>query len=323
LRAWEGRLEHLKGAEKHAVRVRWKRGPDSVRVRYGDIDTVHTDDYFLNINADDFGIEVDRVAKVYLPDQASMANLTVFDGEIRPPRKIKRGKDALLDQVVGLFEVEKTNRWFRMSDRAPLLPDLFFRRGERYTRGEMAEHLWKREVDKVMHEYMKETRRGPKKIGTKHLGLCPASAGILSRHLGHRFAVFLSFHHKDMDMAKSVYEFLAGRGLKVYFYPTANRERGDDRVTESVLAGLEQAETMLCLYTDSNHLKEKWPTWEREEFGKTIQQKPKRMFLFGPEVKNGDLPSDVRRDQMRVRCSPTPLEGELADLARRILARDR
>jgi hypothetical protein len=40
----------------------------------------------------------------------------------------------VLDQVVGLFEVERTNRWFRSPKRSPLLPDHFFRTGQRHSR---------------------------------------------------------------------------------------------------------------------------------------------------------------------------------------------
>ena len=67
---------------------------DSVHVVFGAEDEADTGHGFLNINAEDFGIEFDRIAKLSVGPDAIFC-----DGELH-------GRE-LLDRVVGLFEVGK------------------------------------------------------------------------------------------------------------------------------------------------------------------------------------------------------------------------
>jgi hypothetical protein len=69
-----------------------QRYHDAMRIRCGSEPPVHTGQGFLNLNAEDFGIEFDRIAKLSVGPQAVFC-----DGELR-------GRD-LLNRVVGLFAV--------------------------------------------------------------------------------------------------------------------------------------------------------------------------------------------------------------------------
>lgn len=99
----------------------WIDGPDSVCVRYQGGDAECSDGYFLNINAEDFGIEVDRIARIRLDEDVAM-----FDGELQG----RSGK--LVNRVIGLFRTDKVHRLITSKRWRALKPDRFFFNGEGY-----------------------------------------------------------------------------------------------------------------------------------------------------------------------------------------------
>jgi len=83
--------------------VKWDAlGPDTVQITYAGSDPKVQQGYYLNINAEDFGIEFDRVGMFEM-----QPNMVLLDGEINNHR--------LLNRPVGLFEVCKTQNAARAS----------------------------------------------------------------------------------------------------------------------------------------------------------------------------------------------------------------
>jgi hypothetical protein len=93
--------------------ARWEpSGPDSIQIRYGISPPFKHRRCYVSINSLDFGIEVDRVARMSLAP-----GVVVMDGELAGCRP--------LDRSVGLFEVEKT-RASLCHGATEFLPDMLF-----------------------------------------------------------------------------------------------------------------------------------------------------------------------------------------------------
>jgi hypothetical protein len=104
---WEERFrsQGFRGFDDVALPLKWSLPPDAdrqavehryhdaVRIRFGDDTPIYTGQGFLNINAEDFGIEFDRIAKLSVGPEAVFC-----DGELR--------SGLLLNRVVGLFALD-------------------------------------------------------------------------------------------------------------------------------------------------------------------------------------------------------------------------
>lgn len=166
-----------------ATQIEWLPGPDSVCITGGDDPMVEHKGFFLNINGEDFGIELDRVARITLPD-----SVILYDGEL------ENGK--LVNAPVGLFEVGRFNHLLRenldsryIKDSSPQLgcykPDFFFFNAEPYPSS------GKKDIDEIISDFTNEIREfrtaaemeeleRAKTMGTQY-GLCPATEAIVRR----------------------------------------------------------------------------------------------------------------------------------------------
>lgn len=155
------------------VPLTWDNGPDSLRIQMGDDPPITRRGFFLNINGADFGIELDRVAHITLPESS-----VLFGGEL------ERGH--LVNGPVGLFNVKRfpaTSTPGALQSR-PIRPDFFYFRGKRYE-GHQLDGI-------LRHDFVEELRRPllPADLRTfqtclrrgNPLGLCPATARIILRY---------------------------------------------------------------------------------------------------------------------------------------------
>ncbi|HEX9458981.1 MAG TPA: toll/interleukin-1 receptor domain-containing protein [Thermoanaerobaculia bacterium] len=168
-RLWAKFFPHRKFDDFKAqdIRIRWIKGPDSLRVNNG----LPLRGLFLNINGKDFGIEVDRVAKIRLP-----GNVTLFDGEIDGAH--------LVNAPVGLFEVGRFNRRLKKhGGGASFRPDHFFfsaalHRGgmiDRELENNFIPHIRKfREQNEI--DYLRRCIDNDQQFG-----LCPVTERIVKR----------------------------------------------------------------------------------------------------------------------------------------------
>jgi hypothetical protein len=152
------------------VTIEWQRGPDSLHIHAGHDKAVTRKDFYLNINGEDFGIEVDRIAEIRLPKSAIL-----FDGEL--------DGGWLVNSLVGLFNVADLHRRLRRGETA-FRPDFFFFDAKRYkgqkidgVLQEFAQHVRKFRTEKEIKELLSAIESG------RQYGLCPVTARIIERRL--------------------------------------------------------------------------------------------------------------------------------------------
>ncbi len=214
---WARALSRLgyHGFGEKDIELKWDHGPDLLVLRIGDERPEPTTGCFLNINAEDFGIEVDRIARLTIPDSAIL-----MDGELF--------KQKLINAPVGLF---RTDRMHTLLDRPQwriprdFAPDAFFFTGELHEHGQQVEDTVSQEyiphlTDKLSAEALKAWHRAPCKYD-----LCPATRRIIKRamkrvpttHESPRYDVFISYRHcmPDETMACDLRETLVAAGFRV------------------------------------------------------------------------------------------------------------
>jgi hypothetical protein len=132
---------NLNTLKTEEVAIEWQQGPDSLHIQVGHDELPPRRGFFLNINGEDFGIEVDRIAEIRLPKSAIL-----FDGEL--------DGGWLVNSPVGLFKVADLHRRLRRKESA-FRPDFFFFDAKRY-KGQ--------KIDGVLQEFAQHVRkfRSPK-----------------------------------------------------------------------------------------------------------------------------------------------------------------
>jgi hypothetical protein len=164
---------NLRNLEVVEVPVTWVQGPDSLRVRMGNEGAITRDGFFININGEDFGIELDRVARITLPE-----NAILFSGEM------VRGH--LLNNPIGLFNVNRfpSNIPAESLQSKPVRPDFFFFDGKLHTGDQIDEIARGPYLDHV-RTYLgdKDLKRFEERLAADScFGLCPVTARIILRH---------------------------------------------------------------------------------------------------------------------------------------------
>ena len=124
-RLWQAKLQRegwpaIDDFERILAPTKWLEGPDSLDVAFEGSPSVETTGCYLNIRAEDFGIEVDRLAKISLDE-----GVTLCDGELV--------EGQLVNSVVGLFEMHKMMDAVKAKKRE-FLPDRFFHNGRSFER---------------------------------------------------------------------------------------------------------------------------------------------------------------------------------------------
>ena len=198
---------------------KWERGPDEVTIET-DYGSNRLTDCFVNINTLDFGIEIDRIARITVTEEE-----VLYDGDVND--KI----DRVLNRPVGLFEVERVQN--ELSDgNDSFIPDRFFygleafdgKKFKQLVKGPLAKDIrsWRRLEDIVAFE----------KTSNK-LDLCPVTRSLIRRHRPEGgtgvpqrgrvwpqgpFEVFISFGQPDREHARKVFEFVNRRSHRPPFF---------------------------------------------------------------------------------------------------------
>jgi hypothetical protein len=160
------------------VPIDWHSGPDSLHIQVGHEDApIIRGGFYLNINGEDFGIEMDRVATIHLP-----STVTLFDGELEGT--------SLVKAPVGLFATESFDELLRgqqTQEGQAFRPDVFFFDAQRFDASKGADieeilsrfkaHFQQFRTSGEMANFESSVNAGT------HLGLCPVTARIVERHL--------------------------------------------------------------------------------------------------------------------------------------------
>ncbi len=270
--------------------LRWEKGPDQVKVRMGE-QSRELDNCFVNINAADFGIELDRIARITVNDR-----LVLCDGEVTAGRALNR--------PVGLFNVQRLQEEIR-EGRTSFRPDFFYQGGERYEGKEIRNRLktvllpemetWRSSHDVARFRRTAEAER---------LNLCPVTNSIIRRHMqatrsedmssrpGNDYAVFVSYAAPDQMLARKVYEALLRRNSRVFFAP-ANQDPGTWNA--HVFSALESARIFVSVGTQVEHFNRPWPKYEVDAFHMVHLGEPSAMIIpFIEGVSPESLPLPLR-----------------------------
>ncbi|MEO8257593.1 MAG: hypothetical protein ABI868_09645 [Acidobacteriota bacterium] len=149
--------------------LRWEAAPDRVTVRMG-TRIARLEDCYVNINAADFGIELDRIARITVNER-----LVLCDGELNAQRALNR--------PVGLFDVSRLQQAL-LAGRTSFVPDRFYSGGTVRPGDAIAGFL-----NRTLRRDMKRWRSAPdisrfdSTPDDQKLNLCPVTAGIIRRHI--------------------------------------------------------------------------------------------------------------------------------------------
>ena len=313
---FQDRIISLDDLEVCEVPIKWIDGPDSLRVstkrgpKSKESDDHLTSGCFLNINAADFGIEIDRVAWIRLPDTAILVDGEILDSEEVPYR--------LVNAPIGLFDVERFNREFgelAESERRnggieeEFIPDFFFRSGRRYDCGEDIRHEVEKFVETLWDEDTVERehfRREKEKFK-----LCPVTRSIVSRFLmsqsgapieqqGATVAggVFLSSSSSDYQYTKELRDVLSNKlAVPVLF---CEGDRRDANFSRWIDDSLDQAKHLVVVGTSLENISRQWVEYEWRSFHvdyfNGMKKAESNMLGFVSGIDPKDLPRPLRQN---------------------------
>jgi hypothetical protein len=244
--------------------LKWLRGNDRVVIHFGKRPPIEVAECILNINAEDFGIEIDRVAKLAL----GSGSVVLCDGEM------VRGLP--LDRVIGLFETGRFHAALA-AGRAEFFPDRVFHHGlDRTADG----------IHRVVEAYLEDvTRRGvwapdvreAYEAATCRFGLCPVTRNLIRRRLlldGPEIVppasppdVFLSFASEALPLAERVHAFLGGGGHRVFFSQESLHEAN---FGEAIDRALQEARSLVVVGMRTEHFYKGWVQYEWRSFHNDI-----------------------------------------------------
>jgi len=258
-RFWQERFSWLdfKQLEELPITLKWLDGPDCLTVQVAKDDPRVITGCFLNINAEDYGIEIDKIAKINLDD-----DVIFLDGEII--------KDRLVNAVVGLFECDRLNREVS-ADKTDYFPDYFFYNATSYKGKDIQDVIRKHfipDIDKVRtaqekHYYASCQRK---------FNLCPVTSRIIKRYLSLQtevtiepgpFDTFISFGGEDVKPAQKVFQFLRQKGKRPFF---SKETIGDPLFHRAVDDALDAAQCLVAVGTKLENLQRPWVEYEFRAF---------------------------------------------------------
>lgn len=300
------------GVSQLETALKWFNGPDIATIYAQDQKRHVVAGSYLNINAEDFGIELDRVVKINVSEDA-----LVFDGEILNGR--------LLNRLVGLFRTDKLNSRPSLKGELkvePFIPDKYFYEGVLYD-GAAFEYLMGdnfaglgdsgREGDFITH--IKEAgSRSAEEIRTwksepDKFKLCPVTRSLLQRFVRSipkqkpatgAFEVFISFGTGDEDLAGQVAQFIKERsGKSVYYYPHVQADYDFSRAIDSAL---ESAQCIVAVGSRLERLTRRWTEYEYRTFHNDVRSDKKpngKLLALVMGIDPAELPLPLRRFQVR------------------------
>jgi hypothetical protein len=295
-----------------------ERNHDAIRISYGSEPSVVTGQGFLNLNADDFGIEFDRIAKLSVGPKAVFC-----DGELRGRK--------LLNRVVGLFAVNRVQDLLAKGEHH-FLPDRIFWDGEDRTGDDpvvvIEAFLQRRGSSWAQLEETLRKDAAPNPPGDP-LDLCPVTRTIVGRHrrlreaepparlaqtVGGPFEVFISFASEDLEHARTVRDHVAATHRTFFSDVTMTSGAFADQIDHA----LDSAWAFVAVGSRVEHLNKSWVKYEWRNFHNDTKsgRKPEKspFFAFVSNIDPIDLPRPLR-EQTAVTfdaADPTPALAQLS-----------
>lgn len=301
--------------KEEGIALKWLEGPDSLLVK--DISRSQeqtTEGCFLNINAIDFGIEIDRIAKINIKESAILC-----DGEMT--------QGVLLDRIVGLFPVTD----FRVDDirnSVDYRPEIYFYNGRFYNNNNQLERTIREFMENLRHNNIRTLEETEHYEHTKRqFSLCPVTRSLLLRYLqmceqtqaernDTNCDVFISFGSEDENYANSVYSYLRNAGRRVFF-STESISTCDYHA--EIDEAIQSARYLVAVGSNPQHLKKHWVCYECRAFNimraNQRENELKELFSFITGFDCSELPLPLRVYQA-ISFQPENLESGLNNLSR-------
>lgn len=275
------------------IPLKWLDGPDAIAVRFGETQAVISGKCFLNINAEDFGIEVDRVAKLNIDEDAMLCDGELIQGQ-------------LVNQLVGLFEVRSFNDTLA-ADAREFTPDCFFYNAELFDGRRVPEKV--EQCLSALAPVRSSSERQLYEEADPKYDLCPVTRRIVKSYLLHERRtrgvkpdptsadcdVFISFGSEDTALARQVYDYLVHSARKRVFFSEESLHQADyGKVIDDAL---DKAKCLIAVGTNVRHLTKPWVEYEWRSFHQDILSGPKQeagllSFVSGCDPR--DLPRPLR-----------------------------
>ncbi len=301
-----GRFQEL------SIPLLWHGGPDMLDVRHGPTVRAQVTGCFLNVNAEDFGIEVDRVARMKLD-----GDLVLLDGSIL------RGR--LVNSPVALFETDRLDEALR-GGATTFLPDRFFYNGQAYDDGGDLEWVVRDLFLPEVKGLLADDELAAWESGERKFDLCPVTRRLLTRFraicpavhepLRAPVEVFVSFASEDRELGQKVAAFLRERKRSVFFSDDSIRESNFGR---AISDALESARHMVVVASDPAHVRKEWVAFEYQVFNNDLlcRRKPPNANLvtFASGIESDALPPFLRGREVITFPSGHPEDG-LEELGR-------
>jgi len=272
---------NLAACDEFLVKPKWTDGPDAVRVTCKGEETRLVTGCFVNVNAEDFGIEVDRVANIKVDK-----GVVIFDGEI--------SSNMSIGSPIGLFPVEEVNASVRGKAKK-FLPESFFYDAK------SCDDVPGGLINTIRDVYIPRLREKGiiskadeefwRKTYAKGLAfnLCPVTRSIIERyieqegkHVAKRrhFDLFLSWARPDKKYAYAVYDYLT-KHKKLEVFCAGKTPMWTDFSNE-IHNAIRDSDGMIIIATQPSHMKREGVILEWSAFLTMIRQgsKPKTSPLL-------------------------------------------
>lgn len=315
-RFWQEKLPQYEFAdfEERDIPVKWLNGPDSIviRARLPREQVATVTGCFLNINAVDFGIEVDRVAHITVDRSA-----VICDGELT--------RGVLVNAPVGLFPVEDFDQAYRGAG-THFVPEYVYYDGIRFDGRRLEEvvAMYVRDVSPLRSERtLEEWRNAEKKFD-----LCPVTRSIVRRYVSPTPSpiapgaalpgcdAFVCFGSEDAELATRVFQALEGMGLRVFF---SKETPQTGHLPETIYRMLDEARYLVAVASHPQHLLKPHPRFEYTSFHWDMLSDRKRSGQILPFISGFDaydLPRPLRYFAA-VECRPS-VDSGIQELIRRV-----
>lgn len=276
---------NLRNFNNVAASIEWEYGPDTLKIKYEKEKPKTIHECFININALDFGIEIDRIAKIEITNETVPLDGEILDGK-------------LLDRPIGLFEVNAFNEKIKKNE-TEFIPDIIFHSGSKEPQNKIDNIVKDEFIPRLLADQIrtkdecKEWEENKQKYN-----LCPATKAIINRFIRidkkktpyQKFDVFISHSSLDKIIVEKIIEDFKKESI-TYWVDHEQITLGD-RITEKIENGLKKSKYVLvCISHNLGH-----SNWCRAEYGPILNMQyneisgKKAIPLKLNEVDDQDIP---------------------------------
>ena len=274
--------------------MKWLSGPDSVYITIEGVDAGQVQGCYLNINGQDFGIEVDKIARINL----SSPRAVICDGE--------HTGNCVMNRLIGLFDTERMDEEVARGD-SRFVPDRVFFNAEQ-DEGATIDSIIEDRVVPYLRHFRSDEETKEFASCTEKLDLCPVTRSLLRRirttslSSGRNFPVpirpsapvdvFISYGGEDEKIARVIHSYLES-SCSVFFFPSYPF---NDTANAAIDEALESARYMIVVCTRPENLLRDHCEYEWRKFLSDVKQGFKQGAVIVPFIEEGIRESNLPQE---------------------------